>query len=219
MLSDLYQQEWLIKRRISRLHDTYVKRSLPKIVLETNVLFVHIPKVAGISLSEALYGKEIGHRRMIDYQNINSEQTREIFKFTFVRHPVERFISAYNFLKTGGINYYKQDRYMSNIINSKYADIESFLIKYIEKRSLFNTIHFAPQHSFLENNRGEMDIDFIGKFENFTQDIGSLKRLSGVNFSLKKKNVGKLSKEKVNDSVYNKIIRLYQRDCELFGYS
>ena len=69
-------------------------------------IFIHIPKCAGVSVSKALFGNLAGgHSRVVDYQLVfNSNEYSNYFKFTFVRNPWDRLVSAFFFLKKGGFN-------------------------------------------------------------------------------------------------------------------
>ncbi len=61
---------------------------------ETRSIFIHIPKTAGVSLCEALYGTPIiSHARLRHYQVVYDWQTYEsYFKFAFVRNPWDRLL-------------------------------------------------------------------------------------------------------------------------------
>lgn len=68
----------------------------------TGICFVHIPKTAGNSIGEWLYGFGPGHRRWDHYQRLDPENFPRWHKFAVVRDPVDRFISAYRYLRDGG---------------------------------------------------------------------------------------------------------------------
>ena len=65
-------------------------------------LFIHIPKAAGTSVSVALFGESQchGHLMAKRYRFVNKKKFDAYFKFTITRHPVSRFISAFNYLKS-----------------------------------------------------------------------------------------------------------------------
>ncbi|MDH5979711.1 sulfotransferase family protein, partial [Vibrio splendidus] len=107
---------WKIKRALNLFYFSFIKKKIPKHVKDTNVLFVHIPKAAGISITKSLYGQEIGHKRSVDFMRADENWFNNANKFSIVRNPYTRLISAYNFLKDGGIEKYKFDKEFSVFI-------------------------------------------------------------------------------------------------------
>lgn len=82
------------------------KRAFPQKFDDNRFIFIHIPKVAGISLIHAL-GFEHEHRWHMPlkyYQHISEEKFEQYFKFAFVRNPWDRVFSAYQFLAQGGLS-------------------------------------------------------------------------------------------------------------------
>ncbi|MFP4354891.1 MAG: sulfotransferase family 2 domain-containing protein [Phycisphaerae bacterium] len=67
-------------------------------------IFVHIPKAAGVSVCQTLFGNLAGgHDTIEKYQKVFSwSDYKRYFKFTFVRNPWDRLASAYRFLRKGG---------------------------------------------------------------------------------------------------------------------
>ena len=75
-------------------------------MLAQKCLFIHIPKCAGIAVSKALFNSRAGgHLPLAHYQLIiTPQQYKHLFKFTVVRNPYARLLSAYRFLASGGLN-------------------------------------------------------------------------------------------------------------------
>ena len=81
--------------------------SIPKDFIRKKVIFIHIPKSAGNAITRSLFNTESmnlgGHSSALHYFEADESSFNSCFKFSFSRHPVSRFISAFNFLKNGGI--------------------------------------------------------------------------------------------------------------------
>ena len=68
---------------------------------KTKSIFIHIPKCAGTSIGEAIYGdKKIGHYTAEDFFYINKSKFNNYYKFTVIRDPLDRCYSAFHYLKS-----------------------------------------------------------------------------------------------------------------------
>ena len=208
MLRNWYELIW--KRDI-------VFKKVPKKFLETKTIFTHIPKAAGISIADSLYGQEVGHIPLKNYKQILGETLfDEYFKFTFVRHPIKRFESAYYFLKLGGLN--KYDSFYSNKILNQYKDINDFIINYINEKTIYDYLHFIPQFYFLEG-QGKLLCDYIGKVENIDQDKKYIEEAVGMHLNINKQNITKKKDQTILTEKSVKILRrVYNKDFEYFKY-
>lgn len=74
----------------------------PKSFLRTNTIFIHIPKCAGQSIGQWLYGHTVHHTSVTGHIRKNPEFFKQAFVFTVVRDPVDRFLSAWNYVARGG---------------------------------------------------------------------------------------------------------------------
>lgn len=66
-----------------------------------NVVFVHIPKNAGVSISRAIYGRPLGHYSTSDIIRRDPVLLQRVYSFAVLRDPVERALSAYRFARAG----------------------------------------------------------------------------------------------------------------------
>ena len=67
------------------------------IIPEKKLLFIHIPKTGGTSITKAFGLKEIHHLNLQYYEGQlkdKMERLEDYFKFTFVRNPYDRYASA-----------------------------------------------------------------------------------------------------------------------------
>lgn len=114
--------------------------------IRNRVLFIHIPKCAGISVNHALYGcLGIGHQSFDRVRPlIPRELINEMHTFTILRDPVERFVSAFYFIRSGGLN----GEFGAGHRLEKYRDINDFIERGREWRGV-SYLHFIPQTCFL----------------------------------------------------------------------
>jgi chondroitin 4-sulfotransferase 11 len=184
------------------------------------LIFIHIPKNAGISIEEALFGKKIGHKSILQFEAHNEKKYDEYFKFTVVRNPFDRLVSAFHFLKKGGINPVDKKWSDKNLMNID--DFESFVYKLKDKKfakKVLNQQHFRPQYKYLVTSKGTLNIDLIMKFENLSSDFVKLTDMINMkDKTLEHKNKSdRNSWEEYYDENSKELIhKLYQKDFELF---
>ena len=181
-------------------------------------IFIHIPKTGGYSVCKALNKPlEIGHRFLKDYPK---EYTENYFKFAFVRNPWDRFVSAYFYLKKGGRNL-GHDWHGQQIVN-RFSDFRSFVANFQSVKNDFIVRHFHPQINWTHDKHGNMQMDFVGRYENFQEDFNQVCNALGIpSLIIPHWNV---STHKDYKQYYDKeteriIAEEYSQDIEWFDYS
>src|SRR3546814_16910974 len=89
----------------------------------TQSIFIHIPNAAGMSMVSALYGMDSSvHDTWREYYRRSPSKFKTYFKFSIVRNPEDRLISAYNYLMAGGKSeidvYWRADRKSTRLNSS-----------------------------------------------------------------------------------------------------
>ncbi len=184
-------------------------------------VFVHIPKAAGTTIRKGVFKEDyLGPV----FRSI-PEDWSPYFKFTFVRNPYDRMVSAWKMFTEGmekskwAYNNEPPLKNMSFIDFLKIAVDDS--IDYHSRNSVESVLrhHTLPQihpyHCF-------MDLDFIGRFENFEDDFA----LVAKEISLKNYELGHLNKTKrihykeyYDNESFELVTDNYKEDLESFGYS
>lgn len=196
----------------------------PEIIAQ-NVIFIHVPKTAGSSLKEQIYGRELGgHRSLAEYMAYDRHRTSRCFKFCFVRNPWDRFLSAYSYLKQGKDCTYR-DRQFAATYLAQTADINDFaraLTDDIYRRQVMLYDHFRPQsHWICMPGRQDHGMDFIGRFEQLEDDMQSLRdRLDLPDTTLPKARKSRHDHYRAvySDEARDMVMHLYQGDLDLLAY-
>jgi len=183
------------------------------------LIYVGIPKAASCSMRFALDVGNHGMKSIIAMENL-PDARKNYRKFTIIREPLNRFISAVfeSFKRTETPPKLMQLKTVKNppeVIN-KYLTI-------LEEDG-FIEVHTAPQIGFLYSKKGELfDFDRILIFENLTADFNKMCSDFGIKKDLKKKNVGDKKKIqatleaiKKNPKIIERIKILYQEDFEFY---
>lgn len=66
------------------------------------VIFVHVPKAAGSTVSAALYGRSLGHFTATELRDHDAAAFAEIPSFAILRDPIARAVSAWRYVRAGG---------------------------------------------------------------------------------------------------------------------
>jgi hypothetical protein len=159
-LPDDLQRALLVKRR-------------ERIWTEAGIVFVHVPKAAGTSINEALYGRFMGHVRAADIERWGSAKLKSLPSFAVTRNPWDRLVSAFRFAKRLRDKDWRGDVHVPPSVRAQIPPIDDFAIfvtEWLAHRQIteLNQI-FQPQSLFLCNANGDVIVDHLGQVE----DIGS----------------------------------------------
>lgn len=202
------------------------------------VLFVHVPKTGGTSVTSyfAERGWEVslfdtsdpespGARnfpRRISPQHLHASVVREIVRperldwsFIVVRHPRDRLLSEYRFRR--------------GLSDSPEADFKSFpgwwqdaKASYADDSSAFDN-HLRPQVDFLVPGLEVLKLEGgFGRIQEVEMSLrankGAPEEREEVAFPLLNRSSGSLPEETVSPEIEQEIERFYRADFETFGY-
>lgn len=184
-------------------------------------IFIHIPKAAGMSINTTLFGNlGSNHTHLSHFEKLYSKYTFDrYFKFSFVRNPYSRLMSAYYYLKKGGINENDARWAQKNLysINS----FESFVIDFLNQDTIYSYMILNPQVRFLELQDKSIGLDFMGRFETIEEDFMKVASHLKIDKQLKfinKNSYPKDEKIAISREVKEKIYSLYREDFLKLSY-
>ena len=185
---------------------------------ERKAIFIHVPKSAGTSLGEELFGcGQTGHFEWTYYHAENPRAFDEYFKFGFVREPVSRFLSAFNYLLEGGKSATDQS---AGADLSRYRDLSDFIENGFYADGWSRWVHFRTQSSFLFDGT-KQKVDFIGRTENFDADCQRLSKKLSVPIAGRISNSGKrkgYSRADISPIGMGVLREFYAEDFRNLGY-
>eukprot|EP00937_MAST-01D_sp_MAST-1D-sp2_P001901 g1901.t1 len=173
---------------------------------ERVVYFVHTPKTAGSAIKHTLAKAESGGRS--EFGEFFRLRTRDgtmlriesrghteasrfppgVFKFACVRHPYERFASAFSFVREGGRNHplqgaVGQARKWQGFLG-RFDSFGAFLRDGDAVRAITaprgGHTHFLPLRRWICSPRGELDVDFVVRQEHLDEDFACLCSMLGL---------------------------------------
>ncbi len=183
-------------------------------------LFIHVPKSAGRSVVRGLFDvKSVEHAPAAWYQQLDAQRFDRYFKFTFVRNPWDRAVSAYTYLGKGGSAASAEDGQWADFVNS-YDAFDDFILDWLSEENALRNALFTPQVIFLKDIFGRIDMDFVGRFETLQADFDTVARRLGVDAQLPHLNQSRSQDFRTfytRDS-RERVARVYAEDIDAFGY-
>lgn len=214
---------WLTIRR--RLAVAWHRRGFPFEACQRRrgCLFIHVPKVAGTAVLEAL-GKRSGGRHHLPwyvYRAADPLFFDRAFKFAFVRDPWDRAYSAWAYLAAGGN--LRDDRVAGAMILS-YGDFDSFVVDGLGAGAFRNHPLFLPQSEFILGTDGRLMVDFLGRYETLPNDFALVSKRLGLRKPLTHANPGPENRSSYRDkyatqSAVDTIRTIYRQDVTVLGYT
>lgn len=125
------------------------------------------------------------------------------FKFCFIREPINRFLSYAYFI----------NRENDKMSKEPYEEMHRILTS---EEEMEYRILLKPQIDFIKNSKDEIDMDFIGRFEQLNADFDIVTNtLLRRNLRLNRINFTPSVKVKINDEIGRLIEKYYVEDFAL----
>lgn len=205
---------------------------------ENQPIFVHIAKTAGKSVKR-YFKYNLFRAGVMDAPFIERSYWNDRFSFTFVRNPYDRLVSTYFYIVNDVVKEEKiwrafwwqivkrgGDRRGSPTVEGFRRFVESYFgqfpnpgpitgdMRYLDHQMLFPQSYWFPSH---------LPYSFIGRFENFQNDLLEVKRLTNLDTEEEIPNVNRSPRDKGWRQYYTarttKLVSdFYHEDMERFGY-
>ena len=196
-------------------------------------IFVHIPKTGGTSIENLIWPGprttaelwmgfidkfhnkyQTGGLQHLLATQIRAEVGSEIFaryyKFSIVRNPWDKTVSQFSSMET------RED--LRDFIGMKKGD--SFK-KYIELIAKTRHVQWEPQVNFLRDANGESLVDYVGRFETFTESVLHVLNTIGISArSIPHENASRRGPyhQYYDPESIEMVANLYAQDIDTFGY-
>jgi len=185
------------------------------------LIFIHIPKCAGISVWNGLdlsicpcnlistTPPVLQHLlpKQLKGHYISQKKWKNYTKFTIIRDPYDRVVSDYHWLKTVSEEF-------RNLSFDELLTLREDVVKNNRYSENLYFDHFYPMYFYFE----EIEYDFVLRFENLAQELPRIKKLYKIEKSFSKTNQTEHSSFILSDEQRERIYALYERDFSQFGY-
>tara|TARA_B100000131_G_C17994675_1_gene564007 strand:- start:136 stop:789 length:654 start_codon:yes stop_codon:yes gene_type:complete len=182
----------------------------PSVVsIEKKVLYFHLPKTGGSSIAELLRSNNMDDRVLTNKRGINEEKVvyfkkvlsdwEQYYKFTFIRDKFDLLISLYNY-----------DRQLNGEYSlPKDVTFEQFIKEHVGVRDPLYTTRIDQYYLTHVNNH--CMFDFIGRFENYNEDLNIVCEKLGIENTQIRANVGNYDRSR-KDEYYTEELKQIVRD-------
>jgi chondroitin 4-sulfotransferase 11 len=208
-----------------------------------NAIYIEIPKVACSSIKTEIarlldisLETADGDPHQVEYPSPGQPQSSDgtfypgVFTFGFVRNPWDRLVSCYRDKIRGEV-----DGYTCFTIRPGVADclarfdafvagmpFDEFVIAVASIGDEDADSHFRSQYTFLTNVRGELAVDFVGRYENLSSDFQSVQQTVAMPaVELPRVQVARPANRYVEyytAATRSLVGNRFHKDIELFGY-
>jgi len=189
-------------------------------LLNPDCVLIHIPKTAGTSIRKGVWQGR--YCRPPAFGKI-PDGWQHLFKFAFVRHPLDRFVSAWKMFTIGA----KGDPEWNMAEDAYPLTLQAFFeivtnedIIYDDRRRSFEEKirhHTIPQtHPF----NCLQYADFVGRFENVEEDFAKICKRVSFSATLPKMHTTKHKhwSEELTEDIIDKCSEYYAEDFSQLGY-
>ena len=143
----------------------HAQKRIPRFLRASRFLFIHVPKTGGVSISKAVYGRQVWHRSALSYLEEDAEFFLSRLSFAVVRNPWDRAVSAFEFSRSGGTGVASLAAIPPQQVLRSFR---SFVLEYLlpNKDSLDSMDGvFRGQHTFVCDRQGKCLVNTLGRFE------------------------------------------------------
>ena len=211
-------------------HDRFICIDIPRVASQSLYLSLqpHTTCLADelrIPHLEDVRGKAQARERRLD-----GPTWREYFRFAFVRNPWSRAVSMWQFLEGGQL----RDRFLSagSSLPFVLAYERGAFLRFLRKIPAYlsddrdgyvhERWHVTPQRRHLVDRRGEIAVDFVGRFERLQADFDVVCRQIGLEERLlihTHKSHHRFYADFYDQDAEDLVAQIYATDIETFGYS
>lgn len=188
--------------------------------------------------------------KLIEKKYVSKDFYENSFKFAFVRNPWDRLVSLFFYRKREYLPKYGDftnfcidlerrfnnnenlitvilDQFYNSIFQKyNYYHKHNYFHRFTNKIApvgLYNTMGYNqlnPQVDWIMNEKGKIELDFIGRFENLENDFAKLSNILGIKGSLPRLRQSKHNDYKFYYTKRTKEIveKIYSKDIQLFNY-
>jgi hypothetical protein len=193
----------------------FLHRAPVQALIEAGIIFVHVPRTGGTSISALLYGRNLPHVSLSFYRSLGCRRIAELPSFSIIRCPTERLISSYRFLRAGGTGLMASSRYDPLGLGAC-GDFDSFverLAAHPDRIRAYDALR--PQSEFVTDTDGKVIITQLFAFGDVVAGSAGLREWLGSE-AIPRLNASVNHPVAISGQTADKIKQLYSDDERLY---
>lgn len=200
----------------SRIWSKTIGSGTVNAVVCAKLLFIHVPKTGGTSISKELYGKNLPHYTAKFWFSTFGDSVGGLPSFAVIRNPVERLLSAYKMAVSGGTDMMAYSRYYRKKLQGL-KSIELYVDYVYRNRHCLESLSLDlhEQSSFILDDEGHVLVNRLFSLDNRHGLPVELERWLSVP-SIPHLNATMDYPVTITEGTTEKIREIYARDFEIF---
>jgi hypothetical protein len=135
---------------------------------EVGLVFVHIPKAAGMSISHAVYGEQMKHASIRLLHHVAHGKLANLPSFAVLRDPADRFLSAYRYARAGGSAVNDVAEPFRRLYRG-FGSIDDAIYHIERAVDIYQIDHiFRPQHWYITDRLGRIAVDRLLRIDDLS---------------------------------------------------
>jgi hypothetical protein len=186
---------------------------------ETGIAFIHIPKAAGTSVQSALYGKTVvRHGTWEDLRRFDPQGFARWTTLAVVREPLDRFMSAYDYLLGGGTSEFDQafERRFLRGRPSIARFVDEQLRPPATRARILAWVHFRPQAEFVVDATRTVRVRRLVPYNRLDEMLPALLPPGARLRRLNATKGPRTTRAALSPDAVDLLLRIYRDDVELF---
>lgn len=192
---------------------------------EHGVVFIHTPKCAGTSVYKTLQmpRPQAGTHIPIEaYYAADAELAPQLDSFTFVRNPLDRFVSAFHYLAFHAEG--AGDQSFAKAFFGDEPDFSTFTDHFLSDRAFRNAVmshpHFRPQVHYVFSANWQHTPKYVFKIEDGMGQLAGITETLDIELAIETVNRSERSdfRQYYTDTQVEGLGKVYREDSARLGY-
>lgn len=198
------------------------RRSLYSAFEDAGLVFIHVPRCAGTSISRAIYPVWVDHFTLADQLRDLPDPLLRLPRFAVLRNPWDRLVSAWSFARAGtGLDGSVDVRQPSTYRSADFTDFTRFVREWLPGQDYAGLDPiFRCQADFVTDGTGAAKLDHLGRVERLDETADWIGEVTGTRPTIGRRNASDHGDYRgyYDAALRDAVGAFYARDIALFRF-